>query len=435
MSDTYGYSDLGIPIGADQTGEKVTDYGRGDLQNFAMGALAQQDAYRPTDNRGTDLWGYQTAGGLATPQDVEKATNMALAFSGGGLATKVLKPAMGEIIKPQTLFDYSKIHDVPDVKQFDLPRYEPPRGVSERVADLVANKRVRNQMLDYMERGKNELKGDTFYYNEPLRQAFIDELGKRQGQEGFSRYMDYVAGTSPRSKVPENARNASFYYTLEKQGLPLPEVNPQPYGHMAQDLHRLNAEKIRSGEYLDPVKNPKPLSFSQNLQGNFDPATVDAHAFKLPAMLAKDPRFIAGSVKLEKGQPTINPSKMLESGEITMKDALQRPVFWASKPNANEYAAMERYYQSLARELEMAPAQGQGSSWAAGGKVTGLGSVAGDPFMRAVENRANITAQQRGISPAEALSRMMRGKEALLSLGGATAMGGLAAQDQYQEPQ
>ena len=343
------------------------------------------------------------------------------------------------IAKPATLFDYSNIHSVPDVKQFDLPRYEPPRGVSERVENLVKNKRVQNQMLDMIERGKG-MNAETFYYNEPLRQAFIDELGKKKGQQGFERYMDYVAASSPRSDVEANARNASYYYALEKQGLPVPAqggTNPQPYGHMAQNLHRLNAEKIRSGDYFDPFVNPKPLSFSQNLQGNFAPVTVDAHAFKLPAMLAKDPDFLATSIKLEKGEPSIYPSRMLASGDITMADAVKRPVYWSSKPNANEYGAMEQYYKRLAAETGMSPAQVQAAAWAGGGKLTGLESVAGDPFMRAVENRANKTAAARGISPAEALSQMMRGKAPLLGLGGAAAlapgvMGGIAAQDNYQ---
>jgi hypothetical protein len=53
--------------------------------------------------------------------------------------------------------------------------------------------------------------------------------------------------------------------------------------------------------------------------------------------------------------------------------------------------------------------------------------------MRAVENRAIKTAAERGITPAEALSQMMRGKAPLLGVGGAAAMGGLAAQDNYDQ--
>jgi hypothetical protein len=344
-----------------------------------------------------------------------------------GKAVKAAKNVIG------SLFDYSKIHDVPDVKQFDLKRYDPKHGASERVQELIANKRVERAMLEKIEQGKGIGAGaETFYYNEPLREAFVSELGKKEGPVAFARYMDYVAATSPRSDIEANARNASYYYGLERRGEDLPKKNPYPYGHMAQQLHRTNAGKIRSGEYFDTVTNPKPLSFSQNLQGNFAPVTVDAHALKLPAMLAKDPEFIAGSIKLDKKSPTINPTKMLESGELTMDEALKRPVYWSSKPNRNEYAAMEQYYKRLAAESGMAPAQAQAAAWAAGGPMTGLKSVAGDPFMRAVENRANITAAKRGISPAEALSRMMRGKEPLLAVPPAAVMGGLAAQDDYR---
>jgi hypothetical protein len=235
--------------------------------------------------------------------------------------------------------------------------------------------------------------------------------------------------------VPENARNASYYYWLEQQGLPVPlkgGENPAPYGHLAQNLHRQNAAAIRSGGYFDPVKNPKPTSFSQNLQGNFLPVTVDAHAFKAPAMVKQDPAFLLTSLKEEKGQPSIYPQRMYESGELTMANALKRPVLWAGKPNANEYAAMEQYYKSLAREAGLAPAQGQGAGWAGGGELTGLGSVAGDPFMRAVENRAILTARERGITPAEALSQMMRGKAPLIGVAGAAGIGSLAAQDRYE---
>ena len=94
---------------------------------------------------------------------------------------------------------------------------------------------------------------------------------------------------------------------------------------------------------------------------------------------------------------------------------------------------MEQYYKRLAREAELAPGQGQAAAWAGGGGITGLGSVAGDPFMRSVENRAIKTAKERGISPAEALSQMMRGKAPLLGYGGAAVMGGLAAQDEYRQ--
>jgi hypothetical protein len=374
---------------------------------------------RPEDNSPVL---YKTASPLAnfTQQDIDSGMNVALATSGGGLSTK------------PTLFNYSRLNEVPNVSQFDLPRYDPPRGVSARVQDLVNNDDVAQKMLDMMQRGR-EIGGDTFYGTEPLRDAFMQELGRDKGQAGFARYMDFASGASPRSKVPENARNASYYYVLDAQGKPMPAIgdaNPQPYGHLAQRLHQQNANTIADGGW-DVFRNPKPPSFSQNLQGNLRPVTVDAHAFKAPAMLSEDPRFLQGSFKPGKDLPTINPSKMFASGKLSMEDALKEPTYWAARPNANEYMAMEDYYKRLSRAAGFPePGVAQAAGWSGGGEMTGLGSPAGDPFIRAVENRANITADARGISPAEALSQFMRGKKPLLGLGGAT-LGGLAAQDNY----
>lgn len=318
------------------------------------------------------------------------------------------------------LFDYSRLHEMPDVPQTPLARYTPPRGVPERVQDLLANEAVSQRMLDLINQGKQS--GAAYWYNTgPLREAFVSELGKRSGPGAFQQYMDLVAATSPRSKVPENVRNASYYYTLARRGEPMPEVgtaNPAPYGHLAQKLHQANAEAV-AGEGWNPLQNPKPASFAQNLAGNLEPVTVDTHAFGLPAMLAEDPRFLARAILMEKGAPTINPTEMFKSGELTMPEALKRPAFWASKPQKTEYAAMENYYQDLARQSNLAPAQAQAAAWSAGGPITGLASEANKPFIGFVEDRVRKTAQERGISMAEALSQMIRGKAPLLGVGGA----------------
>jgi hypothetical protein len=333
----------------------------------------------------------------------------------------------------QPFFDYSRLNRLPDVPQIDLPRYAPPRGVPERVSELVTNPDVRAQMVDLINQGKQS--GAANWYNtDPLRQSFVEELGARKGAPAFQQYMDMVAATSPRSKVPENVRNASYYYGLARRGEAMPEVgtpNPAPYGHLAQKLHQANAGAVAT-EGWNPLQNPKPASFAQNLSGNFAPVTVDTHAFGLPAMLARDPRFLARATLMEKGAPTINPTEMFKSGELTMPQALERPAFWASKPQKTEYGAMENYYKDLARETGLQPAQAQAAAWSAGGNITGLQSEANKPFIGFVEDRLRKTADARGISVAEALSQMIRGKAPLLSAGGAAALPLLRREDQQQ---
>ena len=48
----------------------------------------------------------------------------------------------------------------------------------------------------------------------------------------------------------------------------------------------------------DIYQNPKPASFSQNLQGNLEPGTMDTHAFRNIGMRSGDPRFLETSKPL-----------------------------------------------------------------------------------------------------------------------------------------
>jgi hypothetical protein len=171
------------------------------------------------------------------------------------------------------------------------------------------------------------------------------------------------------------------------------------------------------------LRNPKPASYAQNIAGNQLPATVDTHAARLPALLSRDPRFLESSVRVEVpggGYEMLRPRGMLTSGELTLDQALARPGFWYGMPERNEYAAMERYYQDLARRRDMSTAQAQASTWVGGGERTGLLSEP-LPLLRIIENRIRHTAQQRGERPAEVLRKMIRGEAPLLSIGGLSA--------------
>jgi hypothetical protein len=354
-----------------------------------------------------------------------------MTMGAGGLAP-VQGAALGTgITKRPQLFDYSKLDRVPDVPQFELPRNNPPRGVPERTVDITSDKGVRQRMLEVIADGQ-KMGGANWYNADPLREAFVRELGKGKGDAAFRKYMDFVAATSPRSDVGTNVRNASYYYGREMRGEGMPAVgdkNPQPYGHMAQRLHQMNAERV-AGPGWDPLNNPKPASFVENLVGNQTPATIDTHAFRLPAILGRDPRFLETAFQVSKDAPKQNIQKMLQAGETTMDDAAARAAWWQAQPKANEYAAMERYYASLGKELGLTPAQTQASAWVGGGKITGLASDESKPFLRFLEDRVHLTADKRGETAQQTLKKFIRGKEPLLAA--PPIMGGLAAQDAYE---
>jgi hypothetical protein len=310
--------------------------------------------------------------------------------AGGGPVGALASLAKPAIRKITDLFDYSRLREVPDVPQFDLERYVPPRGVPERTEALGSRKNVNrvNKVVD-----DGAARGGLEWYNmEPLRQRFIAELGEELGQQRFQRYIDYVAATSPKSTTPVNARNASYYYGLDVRGEPLPELIkkgnnwspkerlPSPYGHISQGLHIQNATNVRDHGGWPVLQNPKPASFAQNLAGNQRPVTVDTHNARLWGML----------------------------------DTLGRPV---EKPGKTEYGFIESLQQREAARKGMSPAQYQASAWIGGGDQTGLGSPP-DPMLRIFESRVNQTAKKLGISPEDALGRMIRGEISLKKRGG-----------------
>lgn len=323
-----------------------------------------------------------------------------------------------------------------DVPQTFLPRYDPPGGVSARLQDAMNNPAVLAGMRDGILKGM-QMGAHKWYDTGPVRDAFINELGPIQGDVAFKRYMDNVAATSPRSDVPTNVRNASYYFGHETPA-DLPEKNPYPYGHVAQNLHRQNFETISGEGGWEPLQNPKPASFSQNLQGNHEPVTVDTHAFRALGMRTNDPRFLETSVSAKykmgtdptkdtivnkygerKGDTvTFRPQQLFADGKLTMDDALKIPYFWAAKPKDNEYGAMEDLYRYFGDEHGISPAAAQAAGWAGSGELTGLGTVPDKTFPELLNERILFTAKMRGEDPQVTLKNFIRGKKPLLSVTG-----------------
>jgi hypothetical protein len=348
--------------------------------------------------------------------------------------------------------DLNEAVDFP-VPQQALERYMPKRGSSVRVQKALDNpdvvEGVRQSIRDGMTMGAHQ-----WYDTGALRQSFAKEYAGSNsdpgGEKAFRSFMDLIAATSPRSDVPTNIRNASFYHTLMQSGQDVPTNLPYPYGHVAQNLHKqnfgtLSAAAAEGGQGgWDIFRNPKPASFSENLRGNLEPVTVDTHAFRNVGMRSEDPSFLETSLRGvlkgkidpekqtlinkygelstdKKGQTvvTFRPQQLQKEGKLTMEDAKNIPMFWSSKPNDNEYAAVEKMYQNLGKEFNLAPAQAQAAAWAGAGKLTGLGSPPTHTFQQLLNQRIEYTARMRGEDPQETLRKVIRGHAPLLGLGGA----------------
>jgi hypothetical protein len=367
------------------------------------------------------------------------------AFDKAAAQAKAEVEAAGKGAGPMDLSGRLTIEGVP---QTPLERYNPPRGVSARLQDALLNQDVVNGVSEGIQRGI-DMGAHRWYQTEPIRKAFEEAYrGSNSdpgGAKAFAQFMDMVAATSPRSDVPTNIRNASYYFGLQQRGEDVPEEGvPYPYGHIAQKLHKQNFADLSAAVNpgWDLLKNPKPPSFSQNLQGNFEPVTADTHAFRAIGMRTGDPRFLEPSISAlvkEGGEQdptkqtlinkygeistnkdgekivTFRPRKLVEEGRLTMDEAKNIPMFWASKPNENEYAAVEQFYRMLAQHHGLDPAAAQAAGWAGSGELTGLGTVPDKTFAEMMNERALYTAKLRGEDPQQTLFDALRGIKPLLS--------------------
>jgi hypothetical protein len=325
------------------------------------------------------------------------------------------------------LFDTSRLHEVPDVPQTQMPRYEPPRGPSARIQDALAQPEVAGAINDIVAKGV-AMGGPRWYNTEPLLARMRTLMPDTDAAAQYARLMDLVAATSPGAKVQDNIRTASYYNYLAANGLPIPDKPAKGYGAKTQGLHTQNVRNLQDLGGWDIFRNPKPASFSTNLQGNQRNVTIDTHNFRLPGILARDPRFLETSIKPEKGEAVemLRPQRWYNEGSLSMDDAVARPVFWTAKPNNNEYAFYEAWQQQQARELGLTPAQYQASMWIGGGDDTGLGS-APEAFLDTLDSRVRYTGDRLNVDHEKVLDRLLRGETPLLATGGAVTLDALAS--------
>jgi hypothetical protein len=394
----------------------------------------------------------QTRGGVATSMAGRMGSNADATLEALGLpAYNDIVPSTntgpvpeslvqsGSPVRPGQVFDLSDTWRVPDVPQEPLSRIDPEagrrKGLPPHIVDATTDPDIRGKLRTVAEAGLKT--GGAYWYNaEPLRLAFVTELGPEEGNATFSKYMRTVGAVSAGSDVSQNIRTASYYNVKERQGDPVQSVDDliSPYGHKMQNTQFGAYSDIAGGNPLDPEMRPKRASFDANLSGNQEPVTVDKHNLRLIGMLSKNPEFLNTTQTADVNYPSIGVQKgdkinwrdEVKSGRLTIDQMLEIPQAWKDVPEANHYAALEGFQQDLAREMGLSPAQLQAALWVGGGRVTGLRSLP-TSFMGAVEGRLQKTAAERGGTPTKALLDFVRGKKPLLSPLAATVGAGAAA--------
>ena len=309
---------------------------------------------------------------------------------------------------------------------------------SPRIQDLINNPKVRERIMEAARQGESVA---SWYDTTPLEKAFHDEFGVEEGTQRFRDFIGFVAGTSTGNKIGPNIRTASSYYNQKYGGgrdiasqpflrkgksespAPYYEVPPENYGSDKQQTHMFNVNNFGAspdtnvlGGGYSTLDNPKIAAFYENLLGNWQPTTIDKHAMRLGAMASGDPRFLT-----EQGQKAF--ADMQQAGlpqEAMMNRLGETATNWTDIPDTakGEYDALEKYWNSIADEMGISPAQLQAQAWVGGGAQTGLGSP-GITFMDAFKDRIRRTAIKNNIAPDQVLKLMMHGKMTLAELEGA----------------
>jgi hypothetical protein len=313
--------------------------------------------------------------------------------------------AVRRLAPPLRLMEMDELARIPGVPQAPIERYA--TGLAPSDVQLGFRNRARTLQRD-IERGL-EQGAERWYWNEPLRQQFISELGEAEGVRQFNLFADMVAGSSSGADVRSNIRKASWYRQQALDGLLQPGIEtkqdavewlkgnrpPEGYGSMGWQNDAMWTSRFLDGPQTwraaEPGAAHKILSFDQNLRGNLQPWTGDRHE---GARLGVPEVWNAREKKWVKGALT-----------------------------PNEYVAAERLMGRLADKYGLAPAEAQSARWLGGAEATGVKST--DPsFTHAVEAVAQAQAKRLGETPEWVLRNFIRNGGLLAVPAAAAASGG-----------
>ena len=315
---------------------------------------------------------------------------------------------------------------------------------NERMQDLLDSPKARKKVDNLINKGR-DLNVQEWYGTEPLRQVAMD-AGRTPEQ--FESLMAQLASASQRNPVDKQNQMGSYLYHLSETGQ-LPENSllltnklkkalkedpslaegrqlvelPTGYGSLAQGDIFNRAVMIGQGDIAGALPPNKKLgTFYENLLGNLKPVTVDVNALRGPIIEQGDPRWLTSKLveKDELGNITnsYKPREMYDTGEMTMREAQQRPGFWEAAPSGSEYAGFEDLWQRGAKRHGVEPAEAQALGWYGSADVTAL-KTKPENYVDNLERLIKRTAEQTGQSPTKIMNDLVTGEGFLRKKGGA----------------
>ena len=347
--------------------------------------------------------------------------------------------------RDQGMYTLREQKDLPRMPKVDAARAsgKSPK-YTERMQDLLDSPTARKKVDKLINQGK-DLNMTQWYGTEPLRQVAMD-AGRTPEQ--FESLMAQLSSASQRNPVDKQNQMGSYLYHLSQTGQ-LPENSllltnklkkalkedpslaegrtlvelPAGYGSLAQGDIFNRAVMIGQGDIAGALPPNKKLgTFYENLLGNLKPVTVDVNAVRGPIIERGDPRWLTSKLveKDEEGRiiNSYKPREMFDSGEMTMREAKQRPGFWEAAPSGSEYAGFEDLWQRGAKRHGVEPAEAQALGWYGSADVTAL-KTKPELYIDNLERLIKRTAEQTGQSPKKVMKDFVTGEGFLRKDGGA----------------
>ena len=238
-----------------------------------------------------------------------------------------------------------------------------------------------------------------WYFMGQLEKEYVKELGAKEGRAAFKReFGDMMAATTGGASPYNNFLMSQYANVTAKRGQRMPERSyelPFPVGGRYAAGNIAQAQKyVDEGQLgFSAATNPKRYDFSSAFQGNKMAATTDEQ----------------------------------------MMNAIQPGV------NIPEwYGPATRVIREEAKKAGVDPRGFQDVGWA--GLKSGKVEAKGKPFdyegpmIGHINRSIETTSRLTGMSPAEVVRRGLIRKEIpMYGLGGLSAIGGLASQDEYRQ--
>jgi hypothetical protein len=410
--------------------------------------------------------------GNITERSIEDAMGVGMAFSGGGLATKLTKPlsSLGEIKAPTILprqeptpadIDAIKAAAVeygrkgwPDAQRpvfsttpeayAETQSLVPQVSIKDRLPGPLPGEKLpkferAQPMVDNADKLGAAIAEDLhplvkeqspllkFYHTAPVIRG-IEKHGEMSAEEASQFMRDWSgqgAATSPRTQTPPNLRNSSYLMYERARGDPL---TPERYaregnapGFPMMGMHVDLADKFARGtENL--WTNPKPGTFRENWSGNLSDVTADTHNIR--STLYKFDQLQPGELprhwfNSDEAYATYKKDGFqgIKAGDIA--DTLESKAVNKIK-RQSEYLPMADPWYRAADQLGIAPAEAQSGGWFRYGGITGLQSPP-KTITNLLNDQIGATAKTLDVPEEKILNWWSRGKIPLASLaGGAT---------------